>query len=83
MTTAKKANTATRVNKDKGSLLEEMKKKDTQERIQRLNEKIDKALAEEQFHIKVINKCDPDTLEVTPAIKLIDTKYANLQKPAK
>lgn len=60
--------------KDAANLL---KLKEREARANRLNEKFNKALQEEQFDLRIINKCNPDTLEVLPTIQLVDKKYGD------
>lgn len=74
MTTSKKT-VKSASPKTKGEIVESLKQKDIEARIKRFNEKVDAALKEEQFNIRLINKTNPQTLEVNPAIQLIDLKY--------
>jgi predicted metal-dependent TIM-barrel fold hydrolase len=61
--------------KTKGEIVDGLKQKDIQARVERFNKKMDIILSEEQFAIKLITKCNPQTLEVNPAIQLVDLKY--------
>ncbi len=72
---------APRENKSKEQLVEEMKQADIRARQQRLNQKFDLALKEEQFNIQLVLKTDPNTLVVAPSIQLIDTKYVPVVEP--
>lgn len=62
--------------KSKEEIVASLRQADVQARQERLNKKFDIALSEEQFSIRLINKCNPQTLEVAPGIQLVDLKYA-------
>lgn len=65
------------VAKKKEEIVADLKQKDIEARMQRFNAKVDAALKDEQFSIRLINKTNPQTLEVNPAIQLVDMKYGN------